>query len=152
MLQSMGLQRVRHDWGTELNWRICRQFYRRKLTHYDWCLGTVNLVFSTDGEAAETRKWHGKEAGQRCQQEGKDRDNPEGPGTKQREGVRRRPEVIKARGTPPTEGGRPRKHLLQKQDCDFSSRHAELGTTAKIPKWKYAKGNWGYWTMERGQE
>ena len=26
VLQSMGLQRVRHDWETELNWRLCTSF------------------------------------------------------------------------------------------------------------------------------
>ena len=69
-----------------LNWtRNCKQFYRRKVTHYDWCLGTVNLVFNTDGDknqrqkSADTKKWHGKEAGQQRQQEGKDRDKAWGP-------------------------------------------------------------------------
>ena len=35
MLQSMGSQRVGHNWATELNWRFCHSFFflKRRQTH-----------------------------------------------------------------------------------------------------------------------
>ena len=42
MLQFMGLQRVGHDWATELNWTehtICHEVIRTK--YLDWCFGIL---------------------------------------------------------------------------------------------------------------
>ena len=49
----------------------------------------------------------GRRQGSNANRKGRTGTKPEGPGTEQREGARRHPEVIKARGTSLTEEGKP---------------------------------------------
>ena len=54
MLQSMGSQRVRHDWVTELNWKL---HYRREFTIcYKWLLNTL-CKWILLGKLREEAEW-----------------------------------------------------------------------------------------------
>ena len=51
MLQSMGSQRVRHDWATELNWR------RAEVGSLDWVTALIVYCWKRSEPIAETLGW-----------------------------------------------------------------------------------------------